>query len=253
MENNENFVAEQVTENVETTTEQTPKMFTQDEVNEIVGKAKARIKKQHNREMEQYRELEGVLQAGLNKEDIGEITQDLRSFYGERKGIKMPPKEDHSAKENEILANHEAKEIISGGIEDVAYELDRLTKKGVDKMTVREKAVYPHLVAYMDNERTREELSKIGVTEDEYMSEEYQEFRKQFNSNVPEAKRYEYYRQSKPKKEIRTMGSMKNNPAADTGVKEFYSVEEARRFSKADFDKNPALFDAVQRSMHKWK
>ena len=44
MENNENFVAEQVTENVEQTTEQTPKMFTQDEVNDIVGKAKARTK-----------------------------------------------------------------------------------------------------------------------------------------------------------------------------------------------------------------
>jgi hypothetical protein len=252
MENNENFVEQ--TENMETTTEQTPeKTYTQKEVDAMMGKRVARIQKQHNRDMEQYKELEGVLQAGLNKEDIGEITQDLRSFYGERKGIKMPPKEDHSAKENEILANHEAKEIISGGIEDVAYELDRLTKKGVDKMTVREKAVYPHLVAYMDNERTREELSKIGVTEDEYMSEEYQEFRKQFNSNVPEAKRYEYYRQSKPKKEIRTMGSMKNTPVADTGVKDFYSVEEARKFTKADFDKNPALFEAVQKSMQRWK
>ena len=44
MENNENFVAEQAAENVEQTTEQTPKMFTQEEVNEIVGKAKARTR-----------------------------------------------------------------------------------------------------------------------------------------------------------------------------------------------------------------
>ena len=42
MENNENFVEQ--TENVEQTTEQTPKMFTQEEVNEIVGKSKARTR-----------------------------------------------------------------------------------------------------------------------------------------------------------------------------------------------------------------
>ena len=253
MENNENLVTE-VTENVEQTTEQTPiKTYTQEEVDAMMGKRVARIQKQHNREMEQYKELEAVLKAGMNKEDVGEITEDLRTFYGDRKGIKMPVKVDSSAKDNEILADHEAKEIISGGVDDVKYELERLTNKGVEKMTAREKAVYPHLVAYMDNERTREELAKIGVAEDEYKSDEYQEFRKQFTSNVPETKRYEFYRKSKPKKEIKTMGSMTNHNSGDNGVKDFYTVEEARRFTKADFDKNPALFEAVQKSMTKWR
>jgi hypothetical protein len=38
MENNENFVAEQVAENVEVTTEQTPKIFTQEEFNAKLDK-----------------------------------------------------------------------------------------------------------------------------------------------------------------------------------------------------------------------
>ena len=56
-----------------------------------------------------------------------------------------------------------------------------------------------------------------------------------------------------PKKEIRTMGSLKNTPQTDTGVKEFYSKEEALKFTKEDLDKNPELFKAVSNSMLKWK
>jgi len=79
MENNENFVAEEVTENVEQPTEEVaeqPKMFTQDEVNEIVGKRvarkEARIRKEYDRK---YGDLEGVLKAGMGKDDVGEITE----------------------------------------------------------------------------------------------------------------------------------------------------------------------------------
>ena len=253
MNENENLVTEQVAEKVEQTTEQTPKLYTQEEVDGMMGKRVARIKKQHDREMEQFQELRGVLQAGLGKEDIGEITQDLRTFYGGRKGIKMPTKPDNSAKDIEILANHEAQEIISGGVDDVKYELDRLTEKGVGKMTARERALFPQLMAYMDNERTRAELVKIGVTEEEYNSPEYQAFRKQFTKDVPEEKRYELYRQTKPKKEIKTMGSMKNNTAQDNGLKDYYSFEEAKKFSKADLDKNPELYKRIVASMPKWK
>ena len=57
---------------------------------------------------------------------------------------------------------------------------------------------------------------------------------------------------TKPKKEIKPMGSMTSSTVADTGVKDFYSFEEASKFTKADFDKNPALYKAVQESMTKW-
>ena len=52
MENTETFVTE-VTENVEQTTEQTPKMYSQEEVDAIVGKRlarkEARIRKEYDR------------------------------------------------------------------------------------------------------------------------------------------------------------------------------------------------------------
>lgn len=45
---------------------------------------------------------------------------------------------------------------------------------------------------------------------------------------------------------------MKNNDSADNGVKDYYSPEEARRFTRADLDKNPALMAAIEKSMPKW-
>ncbi len=40
------------------------------------------------------------------------------------------------------------------------------------------------------------------------------------------------------------MGSMKNNNSADNGVKDFYTPEEARSFTRRELDENPALFNS---------
>lgn len=242
-----------VTENpeVEQVAEQPEKTYTQKEVDAVVGKRVARIQKQHSREMEPYRELESVLKAGMGKEDVGEITQDLRTFYSERKGIKMPQRSDYSEKDNEYLAERDVNAIFSEGIEEAEEEFDRLEKKGT-KMTKREQATFRILADRLQSAKNVRELAQIGVTADEYNSPEYQEFRKQFNSNVPEEKRYKMYQQNQPKKEVKSMGSMKSSTTQDNGLKDYYSYEEAMKFTKQDFDKNPELYKRVQQSMPKW-
>lgn len=251
MENNENFVEQ--TENVETTTEQTPKMFTQDEVNEIVGKAKARTRAKVEKENQRkYGRLEEVLKAGTGKETVEEMADTFEQFY-EGKGIKIKKTPSYSEKDIEVLAGAEADEIIRGGYEDVVDEVDRLTALGVANMTAREKAVFKKLAEHRQSAERGLELSSIGVTEDIYTSKEFTDFASKFNSSTPIKDIYDIYAKTQPKKEIRTMGSMKNNPVADTGVKEFYSVEEARKIPREELDKNPALFKAVEASMLKWK
>ena len=92
------------------------------------------------------------------------------------------------------------------------------------------------------------------MTEDVYTSQEFKDFAAKFNSNTPITEVYDLYNKTiKPKKEIKPMGSMKNTASDDKGVKEFYSRDEALKFTKKDFDKNPALYAAVQASMLKWK
>ena len=255
MENEKNLALDGA-ENVEQTTEETQpiKTYTQEEVDAIVGKKIARTKAKIAKENERkYGELEEVLRVGMGKEDIGEITKDLRSFYTERKGIKIPEKPKYTDKDIETLAMAEANEIIKGGYDDVVDEVERLTEIGAANMTAREKAVFKVLANHRQNAERGNALAKIGVPEDVYTSKEYKDFEGMFNENTPPEKVYELYRQAHPKKEITSMGSMKTTEKEDNGVKEYYSYEEAKKFSVDDFNKNPALYEAVKKSMLKWK
>lgn len=254
---NENLVTE-VTENVEQTTEETQvetpveKTYTQSELNEILGKRLARnsakIRKEYDKK---YGDLENVLRAGTGKESVEEMTDTFAKFY-ESKGIKLPEKPVYSDKDIEVLAKAEANDVINLGFDEVVEEVDRLAEIGVENMTDREKAYFKVLAEHRQNTERQNELSKIGVTDDVYNSKEFQDFASKFNPTTPIADIFNIYTKTQPKKEVKPMGSMKNTAVADTGVKEFYSYEEAKTFTKEDFDKNPALYEAVKKSMTKW-
>lgn len=260
---NKEILATEVAENAEQTAEEiggqveqieapAPKTYTQEEVDEIVGKRIARntakIRKEYDRK---YGELESVLKAGTGKEDVVEMTDTFKKFY-ESKGIKMPAKPAYSDRDMAVLAKAEAEDIIRGGFDDVVEEVDRLADIGIENMSAREKAVFKELAEYRKAEEEGRELSKLGASKEMYGSTEFKEFAGQFKSGTPITKIYEIYNKMQPKKEITTMGSMRNStPTTDT-VKDFYTREEAMRFSKKDFDKNPALFKAVEKSMLKW-
>lgn len=263
MNENENLVAE-AAENVEQnavegaegaapqTTEQTPpKTYTDEEVNAIVGKRlarqEARIRKEYDRK---YGDLEEVLRANSGKEDIGEITSDLRKV-AERKGITIPERPKYNERDIETLAHADAAEIIRGGFEEVVEETDRLAAIGVANMTARDKAMFRELAEYRQNAERANALSAIGVTEDVYNSAEFQEFAAQYRSDIPITKVYEQYQKMQPKKDIKPMGSMKSSAVSNT-VKDYYSYEEAMKFTDKDFDNNPALEAAVKASMPRW-
>ena len=250
------FVTEEVAENVEQTTEETPKTYTEEEFNakldEVLGKKiarkEAKIRKEYERK---YGGLEEVLKAGTGKEDVGEITDTLTQFY-EKKGIKINKPSEYSARDIEVLAKAEADDIIRGGYDEVVEEVDRLAELGVANMTAREKAVFKALAEHRQNAERSKELSQIGVTEDVYNGKEFKEFASMFNPNIPIKDVYDIYAKNKSQKEYKTMGSMKNSTSDDGTVKDFYTRDEALKFTKADFDKNPALYKAVEASMLKW-
>ena len=257
MNENETLVTEQVAEKVESTpTEEkveSPKTYTQDEVDAIVGKRlarqEARIKKDYDRK---YGDLVDTLKAGTGKEDVGEMTDTFKKFY-ESKGIKMPAKTDYSAKDLDVLARAEADEIIRAGYDEVVEEVDRLAEIGADRMTAREKAVFKVLAEHRQNAERGNELAKIGVTEDIYNSAEFKEIQNMCKENTPISKVYELYQKAHPKKEFKTTGSMKTTTSDDNGVKEYYTPEEARRFTKKELDDNPVIFQNIINSMSKWK
>ena len=249
---NENLVPNG-TENVEQSTEQiAEKTYTQSQLDEIVGKRLARNSTKIRKEYEKkYGDLENILRAGTGKESVEEMTDTFTKFY-ESKGIKLPEKPIYSDKDIEVLAKAEAADIINSGYEDVVEEVERLTELGFDNMTARDKAYFKVLAEHRQKTERQNELSKIGVTDEEYNSKEFQDFASKFNPNTPIADIFNIYNKTKPKKEIKPMGSMTNKTSEDGTVKDFYTRDEALQFTKADFDKNPALFKAVQESMLKW-
>ena len=265
MNENETYVTEMeqddvaqqdVAENVEQTTEQTPppvKTFTQEEVDAIVGKNKARWEKKIRKDYDRkYGDLMDVLKAGTGKETVEEQTEAFRNYY-ESKGLEVKKKpQEYSQRDLETLAKADAEEIISGGYEDVVDEVDRLAEIGADNMTPREKAVFRVLAEHRKTAEKAQKLAALGVDKDVYNSAEFAEFQKMFASDTPIEKVYETFAKLQPKKEIQTMGSVKNTTTDQNTVKDYYSYEESLKFTKKDFDKNPELFKAVERSMRKW-
>ena len=253
MENNETFVTEQVAENVEQTTEQTPKTYTQEEVDAIVGKRlarkEARIRKEYDRK---YGNLEEVLKVGTGKESVEEMTDTFKQFY-EKKGIQFPKKPAYTDSDIEVLAQAEANEIIRSGFDEVVEEVDRLADIGASNMTAREKAVFKVLADHRQKAERSRELTKIGVTEDVFESKEFKDFAGKFNAATPIRDIYDIYTKTQPKKDIKPMGSMKNNTSEDGMVKEFYTPDEARGFSRKYLDEHPDVYKAIVNSMPKWK
>ena len=264
MNENENLVLDEGTENVEaTSTEEIveqvtepEKIYTEEEfnnkLNEVSGKRAARkeakVRKQYERE---YGELIDVLKAGTGIDDVGEITTNLRDFYSKR-GVEIKQTPVYSGKDAEVLARVDADEIIKLGYDEVVEEVDRLAEIGLEKMNAREKATFKALADYRERTEKSNELAKIGVKEDVLDSQEFKDFAAQFNSNTSITKIYEIYNKTKPKKEIKTMGSMKSTASDEGAVKDYYSPEEARKFTVDDFNKNPKLYERVQESMRKW-
>lgn len=252
MEMNENFVEQ--TENVEVTTEETPvKMFTQEEVNTMMGKAKARARAKVEKEYQRkYGDLEEVLKAGTGKESVEEMTDTFKEFY-QKKGIHFPEKPAYSDSDISVLASADAEEIIRNGYEEVVEEVDRLADIGVANMTAREKALFKTLAEYRNNADRGRELTKIGVTQDVYDSKEFKDFAGKFAPTTPIRDIYDIYQKTQPKKNIKPMGSMKNTTGNEGAVKEFYTPEEARSFSRKYLDEHPEVFKAIQNSMTKWR
>lgn len=253
----ENPVTEEVTENIEETIEETPeqveeiveeKKYTDKEVDELISKRLARQESKLRKEYaNKYGKLESVLSQGTGINDIEELTNTFNEFYT-KKGIQIQDEPKFSDRDNEVLANAEAEEIISYGYEDIKEEVDRLANIGLDGMTPREKIVFKRLADERQRLEDEKELRSIGVTE---LDDKFKEFSKQLNPNLSTKEKYELYLKYNPKERKETIGSMVNK-TPETKIKDFYTFEEASRITEKEYLANPKLMDIVQASMSKW-
>ena len=157
----------------------------------------------------------------------------------------------YSKHEIEVLAKDEANGFIEDGYDAMLNEANRLAQIGYANMNEREKIIFTSLSEKLTEENDKRELLKLGAKEELLSNSEFISFRKQFNSNVPIEKIYALYKGIQPKAKVENPGSMKNAPSVNK-VKDYYTFDEASKFTKEDFDKNPELFKAVENSSYKW-
>ena len=253
-------VETQTTEEIagETVAEETVKTYTQEEydagIQRRLARQEAKLRKEYEEKYSPYKEMGDVMNAGLGTSDIVEATKQMRDFY-ESKGVQIPTRQtpSYSEEDTRVLANHEAQKIIDYGIEAVIEEVDSLARKGLENMTPKEQLMFNQLATYRQAEMDKTELAKIGVSEEALQDADYIEFAKDLNPKLSAKEKYERFLKYKPKPQIETIGSMKQIGVEDEGIKDYYSYEEASKFTKQDFDKNPKLFEVVEKSMQKWK
>lgn len=230
------------------------KRYTEEEMNqrvdEILAKKIARKEAKIRREYEKkYGRAETILKAGLQKDNFDEAVDELESFY-KQEGVSIPSYQ-YSDRDTEILANAEAEEIIDSGYDDLVEEVDRLADIGVENMSKRDRIIFQRLAEERKKVEEERELKSLGIGKDTDTND-FKEFSKKLNPSLTMKEKYEIYTKFKPKPKVEPIGSLKNTTNKDSGVKDFYTREEALKFTKKDFDKNPALFKAVENSMSKW-
>lgn len=226
--------------------------YTDEEVDEIVKKKLYRKETKIREEYERkYGKVEELLKAGLEKDNFEDAVDTLEEFY-ESKGVKINTNK-LSNRQIDMLSKAEADEIISGGYEEIVEETDRLAERIQNETaTEEEKKVFYRLAEERKRQEGIKELASIGVGAEALDDKDFKEFEKNLNPNMPLKEKYSMYLKFQPKEKVETIGSMKNNTSDNNKVKEFYTHEEASRFTKEDLDRNPELLKAIENSMTKW-
>lgn len=225
--------------------------YTQSDVDNILNSRTQSLNRKHQKELDKYRRTEEILRQGLGAESIDDINMQLTNFYKDQ-GVDIQEHSGRSDREEKILAKADVEEIISLGDDEINSTINELSRK--NKRTVREEATLNGLMYEVSMRNANAQLEEIGADSTIVNSDAFKKFASQFNPNVPIKNIYELYNKSigNVRKQPPSPGSMKSTSIENTEIKDFYTPEEAKRFTREDLDKNPALFKALEQSMYKW-
>ena len=232
------------------------KLYTESEFNkkldELIPKKLAKqerkLKKDYEKKLKDYEYAEQVLNAGMGTKDINEAINNLKEFY-EEKGISIPKYyEQPNQYDMEAGAEKEANSIVESGSDDIVEEVDRLASIGVDKMTPRDKIIFTKLAGERERIEQEKEITDSGISKEDINSEDFKDFSKYLDPSMSLKEKYDFYQKTKPKKEIESIGSMKN--VEPNVVKDYYSPEEIAKLTDEQLD-NPKIWEVVRRSMTK--
>lgn len=106
-------------------------------------------------------------------------------------------------------------------------------------MTTREKYLFRELANERKNQEAIKELKSIGVGDEILNDSNFKDFANKFDPSRTTTKEiYEMYKKMLPPKEApKPIASMKNSDSSADVIKDFYTKDEASKFTRADLIK----------------
>lgn len=244
--------AEQFSEDIEKLVEERANKLFEEKVEERLIRDRVNRERQQNKELVKYRQLGNVIKAGLGVDNLDEAISKTSDFYKEQ-GVTIPDfKDGYSERDEKILANADAKDIIELGKAEIEAEANRIASIPEDKRTLREKTIFTTLCEELISLRDMEELKSKGYKTDILQEKEFSDFRNQFNVNIPISKIYEMYNKviGKVVEQPRSPGSAKGTTTVKQ-IKDYYSPEDFDKLTEEELN-NPKIMKIVDESRLQW-
>nr|DAO70509.1 MAG TPA: hypothetical protein [Caudoviricetes sp.] len=210
VQNNEDV---QETEN---NNEDTKNEDVQEKINHVVQARLDRERRNFERDNKELYEMENILKAGLEVDNRADMIKQLKEFYGDKADIK-PYKSSANERDEKILAEADAKEVIELGMNEMEAEANRIASIPEAKRTIREKTMFNTICGAIIEQREVNELKAKGVDTNILENKEFVKFKEKFNYNTPISEIYDMYSKinQKPEKPA-SAGSAKSETGKES-------------------------------------
>lgn len=239
---------------IEKQIEERANQIAEDKIEARLIRDRVKRERETNEKFSKYQELENILKAGLGAKDLDDAITKTSEFY-KGQGVNIPVterKQSLNERDAVILARADAQDIIKCGEKEMEYEANRIANIPREQRSIRENVMFNELCKELTSRQNIKELKSKGYDVKVLESEDFKEFSKDINKPIAEV--YEMYTKLNglSKQAPKSPGSAKTTVTNDE-VKEFYTPEEARKFTEEDLIRNPKLEEAIERSMLQWK
>ena len=217
----------------------------EEKIKDRLARDRASQERKFSKELSKYKHLENVMKAGLGVETLDDAISKSSEFY-KGQGVDIPiykEESPYSERDEKILAEADAREIIALGKAEMENEANRIASIPENKRTVREKTVFNRVCKELINLRDIDALKAKGFKTELLKEQKFIDFKNQFNVNTPIENIVNMYNQmNAPKVEKpASAGSAKseNRQAVETFTPERINSMTPQEISK--YWNNPAF------------
>ena len=239
-------------EEIERLAEEKANKLFEEKVEERLIRDRNKREKEQSKKMAKYKQLENVIKAGLGVDTIDDAISKSTEYYSQA-GIEIPEyKNEYTTQEQNILGEADAKEVIELGREEMELEANRLAQIPYEQKTVRERKAFEVICNKLTEINDIDELKNKGADSSILSNDDFIDFRKQFNANVPIDKVYEMYQKMNNQTKTKPASPGSASTSASTShVGDYISAKEFDNLTDEQLS-DPKIMAIVDKSRLKW-